>query len=274
MFRASISFERHTRLFTRAGSGELRVALKPQAGSDSERMLAPWQLLNALSRARSLDVLLRSETARPSSSVQNLRGRPPETMPASAGLGAGEEELLFVGGKVLTLSTSARRLEASQLESAEGRGFSLRITTRFSSFAGAGGIEHKVNKTQGGPLVMLPRIGADDIGSLVPLWINAFRFGFELYEPRFFGFSLGSAPRIVRRLYLDSTISAITLFASDEALSGPAAVPFEQTREPQLILRALDESGITSGLEQAVSERLAAGSAGTIQFEHAPAGHS
>ncbi|MCB0345446.1 MAG: hypothetical protein KDD66_10025 [Bdellovibrionales bacterium] len=249
-------------------SVEFRATLFPESAKSSDANLAASRLLFEILKSASIDNMIHFQTGLRSGEVVNLRGRPPESFQGKLGPATGEEELLHISGKVLKLEKNPSPINPAAIEELAGSDFALSVNSRFAKFSPSGSIEHLVRKSLSGPLGSMPSAGAEEFLFLMPLWVQRLRIGIEIYEKKFFGFSLGSAPQIVRRLFLDAGPTAITLFAADELAEDAASLPFKKTRELDVIIAALDHTGITNALQVEVHRRLAASTAANIQFEH------
>lgn len=269
MHHASVTISRDKKLFKKTVETELRVSLFPEEGESDNNLLSVARLLFAMLKAGGIDSLIQFESRQSSAQLTNLRGRPPESFTGKAGPAAGEEELLHISGKVVPLAETPQPPDLKQLaKNKNGDTFSFNVSSRFSTFSESGNIIHTAKKALAGPLAEIPAASSEDFLFLLPLWPQKLRFGVEVYERKFFGLSLGSAPKIVRRMYLEATNSSISLFASDDNVSGTSVLPFAENRELELVLAAFDDSSMAPGLLSSIQSRLAADTAANIQFEH------
>jgi len=141
-----------------------------------------------------------------------------------------EEELLFISGNLVEIS------EEGTLE--EKLDISCDIKSKFLRSDGKKSIFYLAKSE-------LPEVFTKEnldlsfiqIFRLLPVSWKELRFGIEIFKPSFFGSMLGSAPLIVKRLYLDLNLKGIKVMLEDSS-NKKTKIPFLEEE----VITALEES--------------------------------
>ncbi|MBL7661977.1 hypothetical protein JNK13_04405 [bacterium] len=120
--------------------------------------------------------------------VNDLRGRPDPS-------GKSKENLIYVEGKI------------------EDRPYSFSLSTSFKEFVQRKQIRHNLSLNFGGLLSELKfEFPSEYIFRIIPAETLAFKFGKELYHPRFVTAVFGTIPQVYERCYVEATPSNIFIF--------------------------------------------------------------
>ena len=157
-----------------------------------------------------------------------------------------EEEFFYSDGEVLMPPRLLKDFPQS-VDELETVPFQYRVNSSFDSFTDRGEILHRLEPRATDALrELFPGISFRRITQVLPLRLDQIRLGFEAYQTRFLGSTLGLIPDIKRRLFLEMTPQRLYLFMEEERATGSSRLPLEQVG----ILRALDGALDTLGLYQ------------------------
>lgn len=153
--------------------------------------------------------------------------------------------------RVKTLSEEAQAQSSLQEEP-----FSYRITSCFDYFEGPHIVYRLAPHSRLAIIQQKPL--ADVIGLIcrktkeITVQLNEFRIGFEFFKPRFFGSSLGLAPVIQDRFYLEATSLKVRLYAYEE--SSKHVLPLEEYGLLAMLDTALEKSGLHVGFYRGLEQ--------------------
>ena len=236
-----------------------------------ERLLARFpEAIPHLRRAPGSDADI-SETT-----VIDLRGRPPETLPeedrvalqfhdAHSATPRSEEEIFYSQGTIFQPPTIGRLPEPEEEELIEREDediepeaipFFFRLVSRFDSFKGDSHIVHRVIPRASGVLhQLLPHLSGRLMTRMVPLELDKVRLGLESYKTTGLGSLIGRAPVVQSRLYIEVTKETITIEAHRDGSKG-AELPFAEQSLLAGIDATLRDCGLYENLSDKISEKL------------------
>ena len=207
--------------------------------------------------------------------VIDLRGRPPETLPVEdqtsllfrevgETTARAEEELFYSQGTIFQpLPLNGAEAKDEDGEDDEGSiepesiPFFFRIVSRFDSFKGDSHIVHRVIPRASGVLhQLLPHLSGRLMTRMVPLELDKVRLGLESYKAAGLGSLLGRAPVVQSRLYLEVTKDTITIEAHREGSKRGENIPFAEQALLAGIDATLRDCGLYRDLSDKISEKL------------------
>lgn len=208
--------------------------------------------------------------------VIDLRGRPPETLPETdrvalqfhdpqSATARSEEEIFYSQGTIFQPPPLGRGPEPDEDELIEREDesiepeaipFFFRLVSRFDSFKGDSHIVHRVIPRASGVLhQLLPHLSGRLMTRMVPLELDKVRLGLESYKTTGLGSLIGRAPVVQSRLYVEVTKETITIEAHRDGSKG-AELPFAEQSLLAGIDATLRDCGLYEDLSDKISEKL------------------
>lgn len=142
-------------------------------------------------------------------------GIPPEYMPVG-------EELAFAAGRVYL---DPDDLVKGAPKSGGGEPWELRLSSTFKEFSGTHHITHRSSLARRGELPQF--VALADIATAVPVRLERFRLGLELFQSRFLYGMLGYTPTVSQSLLIEADEKRIFLKIFAEALKAPDVRPLQ-----------------------------------------------
>lgn len=215
--------------------------------------------------------------------VIDLRGRPPETLPEAERVALqfhdpqsasprAEEEIFYSQGTIFqppavgqvdAVAGEAELIEQEEEDiEPEAIPFFFRLVSRFDSFKGDSHIVHRVIPRASGVLhQLLPHLSGRLLTRMVPLELDKVRMGLESYKTAGLGSLIGRAPIVQSRLYIEVTKESITIEAHRDGSKRDGSkagteLPFAEQSLLAGIDATLRDCGLYENLSDKISEKL------------------